>query len=170
MSKVDPPEQLNRLWNLLDQEVEGYQCLLQDVRQEWECLNKEDPSLLSSLLQAKAAHIDQINKVRESLNEILFILRVGAAPLSRKSILDLIPHLPCSQADQIRNYQRRMNRLRKEILRVNERNKRFVQEVLDYLKDLFSLLLSPNPEGPVYLKNGASITSSPVPCWMNKEV
>ena len=170
MTMIDSPDRLKCLWDLLDQEIAAYQALLQDMREEWECLKKDDTSILPSLLQAKAVHIDQIKEVRGSVDEILSKLLIDSPSLSRKTILDLIPLLSISQADRIRNYQKKMSGLREQIVRANEKNKHFIQEVLNYLRGLFSLLTSPVLEEPVYLKDGRKISPPLPPSWMSKEV
>jgi hypothetical protein len=104
------------------------------------------------------------------MDEVLSKLLVDNALLSQKTILDLIPHLSNSQAGRIRNYQKTMNGLKEQIVRINEKNRRFIQEVLNYLKDFFSLLISSVQEGPVYVKDGRKI-SPPLPAsWMSKQV
>jgi hypothetical protein len=167
---IDSQYRFERLWDLLDQEMAAYQILLQDMRGEWECLKKDDPLTLSSLLQAKRLHIDKIKEIRVSMDEVLSKLLVDNALLSQKTILDLIPHLSNPQADRIRNYQKTMNGIKEQIVRINEKNRRFIQEVLNYLKDLFSLLISSVQEEPVYVKDGRKI-SPPLPAsWMSKQV
>lgn len=161
---------LGRLFDLLEQETSCYRQLIRDLKKEWECLKKDDPSTLSSLLQAKTVHLSQIREIRESVDEMVSKLLVGSTSLSPKTILDLIPYLSISQAGQIRNYQEKMNGLRKQIVRVNEKNKHFIQEVLSYLKGLFTLLTSTVQEEPVYLKDGRKISPSVPPSWMSKEV
>jgi len=167
---IDSPDRLERLWDLLEQEIAAYQVLLQDVRMEWESLKKDESSALPSLLQTKAVHIHHIKEIQESLGEILSALLVDSTSSSRRTILDLIPHLSISQADRIRNYQRKRNGLGEQIARINERNKQFIQGVLNYLKGLFSLLTSPVPEEPVYVKDGRKISPPLSPSWMSKKV
>lgn len=167
---TDSPDGFEQLWDLLDQEMAAYQTLLQDVNKEWDCLRKDEPSALPALLQAKTVHIHHIKEIRESLDKILSALLVDSASASRKTMLDLIPHLSISQADRIRNYQKKMNGLGEQIVRINEKNKRFIQEVLSYIKGLFSLLTSPVLEEPVYVKDGRKISFSPPPSWMSKKV
>jgi hypothetical protein len=170
MSMIDSPDRLNCLWDLLDQETAAYQVLLQDLREEWGCLKKDDSLNLPSLLQAKAVHINQIRELQKSLDEMLSKLLVDCTSPTQKTILDLIPLLSISQANRIRNYRKKMNGLREEIFRVNEKNKQYIQEVLDYLKGLFSLLTSPALDGPIYIKDGRKVSPPLPPSWMSKEV
>jgi hypothetical protein len=167
---MNSPDRLTGLMDLLNQEIAAYQSLLQDMRQEWECLKKDDPPALSSILQAKTVHIAHIREIRESVDEMLSRLRTDSTSPSPKTILDLIPFLSLSQAGQIGRYQEKINGLREQIVRVNERNKHFVQEVLDYLKGLFSLLTSTIQEEPVYLKDGRKVSPAVSASWMSKEV
>jgi len=167
---IDSPDRLRRLWDLLDREIAAYQLLLEEMKKEWECLTKDEVSALPSLLQAKAVHIHQIKEVRESVDEIISKLLVDSISPFPKTVLDLIPYLPVSQADRIKNYQRKRNGLGEQIVRINEKNKHFIQEVLSYLKGLFSLLTSPVLEGPVYVKDGRKISPPPLRSWMSKKV
>ena len=44
---------LGRLFDLLEQETSCYRQLIRDLKKEWECLKKDDPSTLSSLLRGQ---------------------------------------------------------------------------------------------------------------------
>ena len=170
MSMINSPDRLKRLWDLLDQEIAAYQVLLQDVREEWESLKKDEPSTFPSLLQAKTTHINQIKEIRESVREILSELLGDSTSPSQKAILDLIPHLSISQAERFRSYQKKMNGLGEQIVRVSEKNKHFIQEVLNFFKGLFSLLTFPALDELVYVKDGRKISPLLPPSWMSKEV
>jgi len=167
---INSPDRLKRLWDLLDQEIAAYQVLLQDLKKEWECLKQDDTLTLPTLLQAKVAHIHRIEEIQESLQGILSDLQASFHSTSPKRILDLLSRFSISQANRFRDYQKQVNQLRGQIFRINERNKCFIQEILNYLKGLFSLLISPALEDPVYLKDGRKISPPSLPSWMSKEV
>jgi hypothetical protein len=54
--------------------------------------------------------------------------------------------------------------------RINERNKNYIQESLNYWKDLVSLLTEPLAESPVYVQNGKKSVSGSLPCTLNRKV
>ncbi|MGQ9646428.1 MAG: flagellar protein FlgN [Thermodesulfobacteriota bacterium] len=167
---ADSIDRLERLWDLLDQEVAAYQVLLRDVREEWQCLRENDPSTLTSLLQAKAIHFNQIREIQQSVREVLSEL-LGKSPSSfQQAVIDLTDRISSSQMDRVRNYQRTINLLAEQISRINEKNKNFIREVLNYLKDVFSLLTCPAQAEPVYVKDGRKISTPFPPSWMSKKV
>ena len=167
---MDSPDRLNRLWDLLDQEIVAYQVLLQDLKRESECLRQDDALTLPSLLQTKAIHIERIHEIGESVHETLSDLLAGRHSSFPQTIFDFLSRLSISQANRFRSYQKQVSRLREQVFRINGQNKRFIEEILNYLKGLVSLLVSPALEDPVYLKDGRKICPPSLPSWMSKEV
>jgi hypothetical protein len=170
VKRIEPPDRLKQLWDLLDQEIAAYQILLEDLRQEWGCLKQDDTLTLPTLLQAKIIHIQRIEEIRGSVQTVLSELVGNSTLPSQQAILDLVSRLPISQGNQFRIYQRKMSGLKEQIFRTNERNNHFIQEILNYLKGLFSLWTSPVLEDPVYLKDGRKISPPSLRSWMSKEV
>jgi hypothetical protein len=54
--------------------------------------------------------------------------------------------------------------------RINERNKNYIQESMNYWKDLVSLLTEPLAESPVYVQNGRKSVSGSLPRTLNRKV
>ena len=62
------------------------------------------------------------------------------------------------------------DQLKQQIIKTNEQNKRFIQETLDYLEDIFSFLIFPIQEELVYVKSGRKRSPSLRTPWMDKRV
>lgn len=168
---IGDPIPLNALWRLMDQEVTSYEALLDDMRQEWECLKKEDTISLIPLLHAKETHISMIKRIRESMAQILVeLMGEGGGQNLPWTLLNLAPLVSPPQAKRIKHHQNLIDRFRQQIIFFNEQNKRFIQETLNYLKDLFSLLISPIQEAPIYIKDGRKIPTPLPPSCMSKKV
>ena len=159
------------LWKLMEEDIASYQALLEDMRQEWECLKKDDVSSLLPLLRTKEAHISMIKANRESMVQILNERLGEAIGKSGPWVLsDFLPHVLPSQAQKIMNYKKVIERLRQQIMSLNERNKQFVQETLSYLKGIFSLFTSSNQEESAYAQMRKLMFTSIPPCRMSREV
>jgi hypothetical protein len=168
---IEKTVQLNSLWELLDQGVASFEILLHDVRQEWEYLKKDDVPSLLSLLQTKEIHISKIKEIQGSMDRILIeLMGEGVEPNPGETLSNLTHHVSHIQAKKIINYQNMTDRLKQQIIKANEQNKRFIQETLDYLEDIFSFLIFPVREEPVYVKDGRKGSPSLPTPWMDKRV
>lgn len=168
---INDTKQWSPVWDLLDQEIAFYEALLLVMEREWECLKKADASSLLPLLREKEDHISQIKSLRESTQKGLAELAAdGMEGRDSRSLPDLIQHLPTPQAQKMKNYLKTIHRLRDQILKANEQNKNFIQETLNFLNDLFNLLMSQSQEDPVYLKDGRKMLPEPLPSWMSRRI
>ena len=168
---IEKTVQLNSLWELLDQGVVSFEILLHDVRQEWEYLKKDDVPSLLSLLQTKKIHISKIKEIQGSMDQILIeLMGEGVEPNPGGTLSNLTHHVSHIQAKKIINYQIMTDQLKQQIIKTNEQNKRFIQETLDYLEDIFSFLIFPIQEELVYVKSGRKRSPSLRTPWMDKRV
>ncbi len=162
--------QLDSLCSLLEEEITSYRSVLDDLKQEWEFLKRNDTSSLISLLQIKAIHISRIQELRKSADQAFADLVIHwAEPNFPKTVSDLAPHVPISQAKRISHYQSTISRLKQKIHRLNEQNKRFIQENLDFIQGLFSLLTCPAKE-EIYVKGGRKETAPRASSWVSRKV
>ena len=168
---INDSKRWSPVWDLLDQEIAFYEALLLVMEREWECLKKADASSLLPLLREKEDHISQIKSLRESIKKGLAELTSdGMEGPDSRSLPDLIQRLPTPQVQKMKNYLNTIHRLRDRILKTNEQNKNFIQETLNFLNDLFNLLMSQSQEDLVYLKNGRKMPPEPLPSWMSRRI
>jgi len=163
--------QLDGLCSLLDEEISSYRIVWEDLKQEWEFLKINDTSSLISLLQVKGIHLSRIQELRKSVDQAFADLVIHwAEPNFPKTVADLAPHVPISQAKRITHYQNTISRLKQEIHQLNERNKRFIQENLDFIRGLFSLLTCPAQEETYYAKGGRKESAPRASSWVSRKV
>jgi len=169
MAGHDP---LDGLWKRMEDDMAFHRALLEDMKREWECLKRNDPSSLLSLLQSKEVHLAAIKTNRESMIRILEGFRTDGTGRNLPSALtDLLPLVSPPQTRKIRDYRGAIRRLLQQILSLNEQNKRFVQETLTYLEGVFSLLtVSRREEGITYAQWGKTVSAGLPPRWMSREV
>jgi flagellar biosynthesis/type III secretory pathway chaperone len=159
------------LWKWMGEDAASHQALLDDLRQEWECLKKNDLSSLLPLLRSKETHLTAIKEKRESMVQILKRFAGEGVGKDRPGVLsDLYPFASPSQAQKIKNYQRMTERTLHQIGSLNERNKRFIQETLNYLGGLFSLFTSSHQERLIYAQRGKAAFSSLPACRVSRKV
>ena len=162
---------LDALWRWMGEDMTSHQALLEEMRQEWECLKKNDLPSLLPLLQVKEAHMRTIKGHRKSIVQIVNGFLGVAAEEERPGVLsDLLPLVSPSQAQEIKSYRQGIERLLCQIEAVNERNKRFIQETLTYLDGVFALLTSSRQKGVTYARRGKTVTVSPPPRWLSRKV
>ena len=62
---------LDALWRWMGEDMTSHQALLEEMRQEWECLKKNDLPSLLPLLQVKEAHMGTIKGHQKSMVQIV---------------------------------------------------------------------------------------------------
>jgi flagellar biosynthesis/type III secretory pathway chaperone len=156
---------------LLDEEIASYRSVLEDLKQEWELLRINDTSSLISLLHRKGTHIARIQEVRKAVDhafeELVFH---WAEPNTPQTVFDLTPHVPIAQGKRLTYYKNTISRLKQEIYQLNEQNKRFIQENLDFIRGLFALLTSPAQEETFYVKGGRKKSTPLASSWVSRKV
>lgn len=168
---IPDQNQLDCLCSLLEEEIASYRSVLEDLKQEWEFLRINDTSSLISLLPLKGIHLSRIQEVRKSVDQAFQELVINwAEPNLPQTVFDLAPYLPNLQAKRITHYHNTISRLKQEILQLNEKNKRFIQENLDFIRGLFSLLTCHPQEEALYAKGGRKESASPTSAWVSRKV
>jgi len=168
---ITDQNQLNGLCSLLEEEIAAYRCVLEDLKQEWGLLKIDDTSSLISLLQRKGMHVARIQEVRKGVDQAFEELVFHwAEPEAPRTIFDLMPHVPIPQGKKLAYYKNTISRLQQEIHQLNEQNKRFVRENLEFVRGLFTLLTCPAPEETLYVKGGKKKPSSLASSWVSRKV
>jgi len=168
---IPDQRQLDGLCSLLEEEIASYRSVLEDLEQEWEFLKINDTSSLISLLQIKALHIAKIQELRQNVDQAFEKLIIDwAEPKLPQTVFDLTPHVPVPQAKRLTHYKNTISRLQREIHRLNEQNKRFIQENLDFIRGLFALLTCPSPEETFYVKGGRRDSPPLASSWVSRKV
>ena len=163
--------QLDDMLALMEKEIEAYQNILGDLQQEWELIKRNDTLALISLLKTKEQHILTVQRIRGEVDQSFQeVLHNWSEPNFPQSILDLASRLPALQAGRISQYHQILARLKQEICRVNDQNKRFIQESLNFIRGLIQVLTCPAQEETFYAQ-GWRKESSPLPSsWVSRKV
>jgi flagellar biosynthesis/type III secretory pathway chaperone len=163
--------QLDGLCSLLEEEIASYRSVLEDLKQEWALLRINDTTSLISLLQIKALHITKIQDLRQDVDRASEKLIIDwAGPKPPQTVFDLTPHVPIPQAQRLTHYKNTISRLQREIHQLNEQNKRFIQENLDFIHGLFALLTRPAQEETFYVKGGRKESPPLASSWVSRKV
>ena len=163
--------QLDSLCSLMEEEITSYRSVLEDLKQEWEFLKTNDTSSLISLLQMKGVHISRIQELRKSVDQVFAELVTHWVESNHpKTVFDLAPHVPIPQAKRLLHYKSAISKLKQEIHQLNEQNKRFIKENLDFIQGLFSLLTGPAKEETYYLKGGRKESAPRASSWVSRKV
>lgn len=167
----DLKDQLNLLYQLMDQEISHYHLLIQTMKKESECLRQGATEPLIRILRSINHHTETIHGLRETIQETLGnILNTSGRGETEKTLSSLCAFLPSSDRKRIKLYQGTLTKLQAWAAQVNDLNKAIVQEALAHLRGLISLLIGPAEEPPGYIQNGRRGQTAPLPYSLNREV
>lgn len=162
---------LKDLYDLLEEEIFQYHLLVEELKKESEHLRRGSVDSLTESLHSLEIHTASIRKVHESIQKAvekaLALLSPGE---EERNLSRLLAVLPPEDAGRIKSCQKALERMKIWMARINERNKNYIQESLNYWKDLVSLLTEPLAESPVYAQNGKKSVSGSLPCTLNRKV
>ncbi len=162
---------LKDLYDLLEEEIFQYHLLVEELKKESEHLRRGAVDSLTESLQSLEIHVAAIRKVHESIQKTTGKALAFLSPGEEKRNLShLLAVLPPEDAGRIQSYQKTLERMKIWMARINERNKGYIQESMNYWKDLVSLLAEPLAESMVYVQNGKKSVSPSLPCTLNRKV
>jgi len=157
---------------LWEEEISTYETLRQAIQKEWDSLIRSDIGALASSLPEKESYLVHILDLQRKVEQIFAeIVQSLPEPSRPKAVFALAPWVPPAQAKRIHHYRNTLSRLRQEIHRANERNKRFLQESLNFINDLFALLTQPQKkEETLYSPEGKKKAGSLPASWVCRKV
>jgi len=162
---------LKDLYDLLEEEIFQYHLLVEELKKESEHLRRGSVDSLTESLYSLEIHAAAIHKVHDSIQKTVGKVLAFLSPGEEKRNLSrLLAALPPEDAGRIKSYQNTLDRMKTWVGRINERNKNYIQESMNYWKDLVSLLTEPLAESPVYVQNGKKSVSGSLPCTLNRKV
>jgi flagellar biosynthesis/type III secretory pathway chaperone len=168
MVKAAVKSEWNCLLDLMDREVEAYQALLEQLKQEQACLRHNDTDGMLSLMQAKQGCVAEIGTIRSALRREV-AERTGRSDISLP-LERVLPQMPLPLSRKAKACQHAVDLLKRQIVQFNEQNKRFVQEALDYIGDLLSLLTASVREEPLYMRQGRTWSAPPLSVRLSTKV
>jgi flagellar biosynthesis/type III secretory pathway chaperone len=168
MVKAAIKSEWSRLLDLMDREVEAYQALLEQLKQEQTCLRRNDTDGMLSLLQAKQGCVAEIGTIRNALRQEV-AERTGRRDVSLP-LESVVPQMPLPESRKAKACQHAVDLLKRQIVQFNGQNKRFVQEALDYIGDLLSLLTASVREEPLYMRQGRTLPAPPLAARLSMKV
>jgi DNA repair exonuclease SbcCD ATPase subunit len=130
------------LVEMLWAEKNGCERLIDLLEQEWTCLKRRDVTGLIGLTRKKESRVLEVKEIREKIRAWL-----KAAAGEGNS-----PAGSVKAAPQALELQRDLDRLKREIFSLNDRNKRYIEETLRLVEHFFSLLALPEEKPPVYMR------------------
>lgn len=163
---------LEEIWPLWEEEVSACEALGQVVRKEWDSLIQSDIGALSAGLPEKEALLLRILNLHQRVEQIFVeMIQDLPEPERPQSVFDLTRWVPPAQAKKINHYKNHLFRLHQEVHQGNEKNKRFLQESLNFINDLFSLLTHPQKkEETLYSPEGKRKTMPLPASWVSRKV
>jgi hypothetical protein len=162
---------LKDLYDLLEEEIFQYHLLVEELKKESGHLRRGSTDSLTESLHSLEIHAAAIRKVHESIQKTVGKALAFLSPgEGERNLSRLLAVLPPEDAGRIKSYQKALEQMKIWMARVNERNKTYIQESLNYWKDLVSLLTEPLAESPVYAQNGKKSVSGSLPCTLNRKV
>jgi hypothetical protein len=144
---------------------------VEELKKESEHLPRGSIDSLTESLHSLEIHAATIRKVYDSIQKTTGKALAFLSPREEKrSLSDLLAILPREAAGRIKSCQKALDRMKVWMTRINERNKGYIQESMNYCKDLVSLLTKRLAEPPVYVQNGKKSVSASLPCALNRKM
>lgn len=144
-----------RFFEILEQEVLLSKDMLAILREEQKALVAMDMQALITLSAKKENRLGRIQALDIMLAEMAEEIRPRAEGKPAK-LTALIPLLNLTDGQKLDQYRKKLNGLREEILRGNQINKHFAEDVKQYLNDAITLITSGIADRPLYGLSGIS--------------
>ncbi len=146
-------DEMARLFNLLDREITTYRLMGDELKKESECLREGAIDALLSVVKEIGRHTETLRQLQRAVEaSIESVLPAQKSPIVEKSLSCLIDHVPSVHRRQIKSYQLTIGHLQGWIKQMNEKNKAFIREHLNFFATLTSSLVHPNTETVFYPK------------------
>jgi hypothetical protein len=170
----DLENDLNELYQLLEQEISRYQQLIEVLKKESEYLREDSTDSLMKTVKEIEYHTEMILSLEDTIKKWIgkILSRFGKEEVEQ-TFSALLLVLPSSYHRQISSYQRTLSRLKGWVKQINDRNKAFIREYLTFWADLVSMLINPVVESQSYLYHGSignRKSFAPLPIALNREV
>ncbi|OGP63768.1 MAG: hypothetical protein A2170_10295 [Deltaproteobacteria bacterium RBG_13_53_10] len=164
-------DEVRALSQLMDQEVERYRLIADELDKEADCLKKGQIDLLLGVIKKIEGHTEFVHRLQSPIEtSIERIFEALGKDGEDKTLSRLAAHLPPVHRTKVKSYQQTLVLFQERVRQMNEKNRTFIQEHLAFLGDLTSWLINPVTETPCYPK---AVHPSPVvtPSYaFNKEV
>ncbi len=162
---------LDRLYDLLEQEISGYRRLIHVLKKKSESLRKRSVDGLIQVVSEMDSTREEILRVQLQIQESIGeILDMSGVERKDQTLSGLLAVLPPACHRRIRSYQRNLSGLKDWARQINGQNMAFLQESLAYVKELISLLTQPVAEYQGYLQTGRQTSPACHPLSLNREV
>ncbi len=161
-----PEQELGALYGLLDQQVEAYRLIIEELKKQAECLRQGDTERLLEVIRSMGQQADTAHRLRRAV-ETLIEKNLAGGKDSDKSLNGFAARVSPADRNRVLWYGRTLEDLRARMSRLNERNKMFVREHLSFFSDLTRALIAPGAVS--YPRTRRS--TGPVPAFaFNREV
>jgi hypothetical protein len=166
MSMTSLENELARLYELLDQEVTTYGLIIKELKKQAECLREGDTDRLLEVVHEMGQQTDAAQGLQKAV-ETLIAKTLPGGNGGVESLDRLAARVSPAHRKRMISYGRTLKDLRARMAGMNERNKIFVCERLNFFSELTSSLVAP---GMVSYPN-ARRSTGPVPSFaFNREV
>jgi flagellar biosynthesis/type III secretory pathway chaperone len=157
------------LVEMFQAEKGGYEKLVRLLEEEWACLKRRDVTGLITLTRMKEGQIAQVQAIRQKIRG--WLAEEGWDPQFPETAPPGRPSGPAG-GDLRRALELRQasGRLKKEIISLNNRNKRYIEETLRIIEHFFSLLAQPEEGSPVYLRYENSRSTSAARSYISRRL
>jgi hypothetical protein len=166
-----PKQDLDRLFELLEQETSCYRQLILDLKKESECLRSGSTDGLIQAVQEMDLTRERILSLHPRIRTTIGgVLDLPAGEPEDRPLSHLLSLVPPPWSRRINVHRDHLERLKERAKQINERNRSYLHESLGYLKEFVSLLTQSASEPAAYLQDGRR-TAPGCSSWsLNREV
>lgn len=164
-------DEVNTLSQLMDQEIASYHLIIDELKEEAECLRTGATDSLVKVVERIEDHTETLRRLQTLIQaSIGRTFEFLGKDVQERTLSHLAANLPPVYRTKIKSYQHRLTQLQEWVSKMNDGNKTFIREHLNFLADLTSWLIHPVIETPRYAKTGHPSPVVPLSYAFNREV
>jgi hypothetical protein len=167
----EPNEHLKALYQSLEKMIARYHLLIEEMKKESEYLKQGSQEALMQVVYSIGIQTSAIQRDNDIIGQMIEkILKSSGQEGKENTLSSMLAVLPSREQGKIKSYQKTLVQLKEWIAQRNSHHKWFIQESLQYCRDLFSLLTEPVVESPVYVQSGLKKAAAQLPYSLNRKV
>jgi hypothetical protein len=164
-------DEVNTLTQLMDQEIASYHLIIDELKEEAECLRTGAIDSLVKVVKRIEQYTETLRRLQKLIQaSIGRIFEVLGKDLLERTLSHLAANLPPVHRMKMKFYQHTLTQLQDRVRPMNEKNKAFIREHLAFLGDLTSWLIHPVTETPCYPNRVHASPVVPLSYAFNREV
>lgn len=150
---------LENLIKILGYECKAYAKILTVAEKKTDCLVKNDMEALSSVTEEEKKAAEKTGELSYAREQILSgICRALGEDEKTMTLEKLREHIDEPYKTELQKTGAKLSQIVKKLQKINEINRRLIENAVNYIDFNLQLLSSPGPEASIYSRNGKEVS------------